>query len=108
MLHGGLGHGGNFTYQVPALVKSGYRVIVVDSRGHGRSTRDSQPFSYEQMAGDTRAVMDALGIDKAAFVGWSDGADTALVMARETPGRVSREFTSLRVMSIPPAPCHSG
>ncbi len=65
LLHGGLGHSGNFGKQVPALVSAGHRVIVIDSRGHGRSTRDDRPFSYALMAGDVRAVMDALGIAKA-------------------------------------------
>ena len=45
LLHGGLGHSGNWGYQVPALAASGYRTIVLDSRGHGRSTRDERPFS---------------------------------------------------------------
>src|SRR5512142_1552935 len=60
LLNGGLGHGGNWAYQVPALVESGYRAIVIDSRGHGRSTRDAKPYSYDLMATDVLAVMDAL------------------------------------------------
>src|SRR5580692_10077652 len=52
LLHGGLGHSGNWGYQVPALVGSGYRAVVIDSRGHGRSTRDARPFLYELMASD--------------------------------------------------------
>ena len=55
LLHGGLGHSGNWGYQVPALVRSGYRAVLIDSRGHGRSTRDAQPFSYELMASDVLA-----------------------------------------------------
>src|SRR5262249_38251492 len=50
LLHGGLGHSGNWGHQVPALVAAGHRVIVVDSRGHGRSTRDARPFRYELTA----------------------------------------------------------
>ena len=42
LLHGGLGHSGNWGYQVPALVRSGYRAVVMDSRGHGRSTFDQR------------------------------------------------------------------
>ena len=87
LLHGGLGNAGNWGHQVPALVAAGYRAIVLDSRGQGHSTRDDRPYSYELMAADTRAVMDHLGIARAAFIGWSDGADTALVLARETPER---------------------
>jgi pimeloyl-ACP methyl ester carboxylesterase len=92
LLHGGLGHGGNWGYQVPALVDSGYRVVLIDSRGHGRSTRDARPFSYELMASDVLAVMDALHLEKACLVGWSDGACTALVLASHTPSRVAGVF----------------
>jgi pimeloyl-ACP methyl ester carboxylesterase len=92
LLHGGLGHSGNWGYQVPVLVKSGYCAVVIDSRGHGRSTRDEQPYSYELMASDVLAVMDTLRIHKAALVGWSDGACVALVLAAQAPARVSGVF----------------
>ena len=100
LLHGGMGHAGNFSHQVPALVAAGYRAVLIDSRGHGHSTRDEQPFSYRLMASDTRAVMDALGIPRATFIGWSDGACIALVMARETPERVSGIFFFACVMLL--------
>lgn len=92
LLHGGLGHSGNWAFQLRALSQAGYRVIVIDSRGHGRSTRDDRPYTYELMASDVLAVMDALNIDKAAFVGWSDGACTALVLAMQAPERVKGVF----------------
>lgn len=92
LLHGGLGHSGNWGYQVPALVAAGYAVTVIDSRGHGRSTRDDQPFSYELMGSDVLAVMDHLAMPKAAIVGWSDGACTGLVLARRHPERISGVF----------------
>lgn len=87
LLHGGLGHSGNFGYQVPALVEAGYKVIVIDSRGHGRSTRDGRQYSYHLMAADVLGVLDTVGIDKAAFVGWSDGACTAMVLSHKNPER---------------------
>lgn len=90
LLHGGLGNSGNWGYQVPALVAGGYRVVVMDSRGHGRSTRDERPYSYELMGSDVLAVLDELGIERAAFVGWSDGACTALLLAMNAPVRVAR------------------
>ncbi|KQV20785.1 alpha/beta hydrolase [Rhizobium sp. Root1203] len=92
LLHGGLGNSGNWGYQVPALVASGRQAVVIDSRGHGRSTRDQQPYTYELMASDVLAVMDRIGIDRAALVGWSDGACTALILADREPHRVSGVF----------------
>ena len=92
LLHGGLGHSGNWGYQVPALVASGHRVVLIDSRGHGRSTRDMRPFTYELMASDVVAVMDALRVDRAALVGWSDGACIALILAMKAPARVAGVF----------------
>ena len=92
LLHGGLGHSCNWGYQVPALVGSGHRVVLIDSRGHGRSTRDLRPFMYELMASDVLAVMDALHLEKAAIVGWSDGACIALILAMKAPARVSGVF----------------
>ena len=92
LLHGGLGHSGNWGYQVPALVSSGYRTIVIDSRGHGHSTRDARPYTYELMASDVFAVMDALNIQQAALVGWSDGACTSLILASQVPERVAGVF----------------
>ena len=92
LLHGGLGHSGNWGYQVPALVRSGYHVVLIDSRGHGHSTRDAQPYTYELMASDVSAVMDALHLVKAGLIGWSDGACTALVLASKAPSRVAGVF----------------
>jgi len=92
LLHGGLGHSGNWGYQIQALVDAGYRALVIDSRGHGRSTRDARPFSYELLGSDVAAVMDALALPRAALVGWSDGASTALILAMQSPERVSGVF----------------
>ncbi|HLO33943.1 MAG TPA: alpha/beta hydrolase [Anaerolineales bacterium] len=92
LLHGGLGHSGNWGYQVPALLRSGYRAVLIDSRGHGRSTRDARPFTYDLMASDVSAVMDALHIKKGCLVGWSDGACTAMILASKAPARVAGVF----------------
>jgi pimeloyl-ACP methyl ester carboxylesterase len=57
-------------------------VIAMDTRGHGRSTMDSTPFSYELYASDAAGLLESLGIQKAAWVGWSDmgaGAYAALM-----------------------------
>src|SRR3954452_20070905 len=92
LLHGGLGHSGNWGYQVPALVDAAYRAVVVDSRGHGRSTRDARRYTYELMASDVLAVMDALCLDRAAVVDWSDGACIAMILAMQAPERIAGVF----------------
>jgi pimeloyl-ACP methyl ester carboxylesterase len=80
LLHGGLGSTLNWGNQVPALIGK-HKVIALDSRGHGRSTRSDQPFGYELMASDVLAMMDHLKLDKVKVVGWSDGGIIGLVLA---------------------------
>jgi len=92
LLHGGLGHSGNWFHQLAALRDSGRQVVLIDSRGHGRSTRDGRPYAYAAMADDVLAVMDMLGITRAALVGWSDGAVIALDLARRFPARAAGVF----------------
>ena len=75
----------------PAL-QPRYRVIVVDSRGHGRSTRDQRPYGYDLMADDVLGLMDFLKIEKTAIVGWSDGAIVGLDIAMHHPERVTKLF----------------
>ena len=89
LLHGGMGHSGNFGKQVAAIAAAGYRVVVADTRGHGRSTRDSRPFSYSLLASDLKSILDALQIEQASIVGWSDGACTGLLLAMSDPARVA-------------------
>lgn len=91
LLHGGLGNADYWANQVPALAEQ-YKVIVADSRGHGRSTRSDAPYSYELMASDVLALMDHLGIDKAALVGWSDGGIIGLDIAINHPERLDKLF----------------
>jgi pimeloyl-ACP methyl ester carboxylesterase len=91
VLHGGLANSDYLGNQVHALAAR-HRVIVVDSRGHGRSTRDAQPFGYDLMTDDVVALLDKLKIQKADIVGWSDGAIIGLDMAMRHPDRVGRIF----------------
>jgi pimeloyl-ACP methyl ester carboxylesterase len=91
LLHGGLANANYWGNQVRALQKR-YRVVVMDSRGHGRSTRNEAPYGYDLMAADVLGLMDFLGIRKAAIVGWSDGAIIGLDIAMHHPQRVSKLF----------------
>jgi len=91
LLHGGLANANYWGNQVKAL-QSRYRVIVMDSRGHGRSSRDDKPYGYDLMASDVLALMDFLKIPKAAIVGWSDGAIIGLDIALNHPERLTKLF----------------
>ncbi|MBV9827927.1 MAG: alpha/beta hydrolase [Alphaproteobacteria bacterium] len=91
LLHGGLANADYWGNQVRALQQH-YRVIVMDSRGHGRSARDERPYGYDLMASDVTALMDFLKIPKAAIVGWSDGAIIGLDIAMQHPERVAKLF----------------
>ena len=91
VLHGGLAHSDVWGNQLPELAKH-FRVIVADSRGHGRSTRSAQPYSYGLMASDVIALMDYLKIDKAALLGWSDGGIIGLDIAMNHPERLTKLF----------------
>jgi pimeloyl-ACP methyl ester carboxylesterase len=91
LLHGGLANANYWGKQVPILAQN-YEVIVMDSRGHGRSARDARPFGYDLMASDVLALMDYLHIKKAAVVGWSDGAIIGLDIAIHHPDRLTGLF----------------
>jgi len=91
-VHGGLANSNYFGNQVRALVAAHYKVIVMDSRGHGRSSRNAAPFGYDLMSSDVIALLDYLKIDKVALVGWSDGAIIGLDIAMHHPERLTKLF----------------
>ncbi len=91
MLHGGLGNADYWGNQVPALAKH-FQVIVTDSRGHGRSTRTAEAFSYDLMASDVIALMKYLKIRKADIVGWSDGGIIGLDIAIHHPEYINKLY----------------
>jgi pimeloyl-ACP methyl ester carboxylesterase len=92
LLHGGLIDGDSFAQQTPAFAER-YRVIVPDRRGHGRTPDVEGPISYDLMADDTIAAMDALGTGPAHLVGWSDGGNVGLLVAIKRPDLVRRLVT---------------
>jgi len=91
LLHGGLGNTDYWGGQIAAF-SAKYKVINIASRGHGRSTRDDQAYSYQLMASDVLAVMDALSIKKASIVGWSDGGIIGIDIAINHPDRLVKLF----------------
>ena len=91
LIHGGLGHADIWANQVRDLMTD-HMVIVADSRGHGRSTRNADPYSYDLMASDYLALLDYLKVDKVALVGWSDGGIIGLDIAMKHPERLTKLF----------------
>ena len=70
--------------QMEALTKS-YRVLRYDKRGHGESEASPGPYSFELLADDLLALLDALKIEKTHFVGLSMGGMTGMTMALKRP-----------------------
>jgi pimeloyl-ACP methyl ester carboxylesterase len=91
LLHGGLANSDYWGNQVKALAPH-HLVILMDSRGHGRSTRDARPFGYDLMADDVVGLMDYLKIPKADIVGWSDGGILGIDLALRHRDRVGKVF----------------
>jgi pimeloyl-ACP methyl ester carboxylesterase len=100
LVHGGLANSSYWGWQIPVLAQH-YQVIVLDSRGHGRSTRTDVPIGYDLMASDVLGLMDYLHIGKAALVGWSDGAIIGVKDVDKSPvfiayeDRASHEYATL-------------
>lgn len=90
-IHGGLGHADLWAAQIKSL-SNDFRVIVADTRGHGRSTHDGQPFSYDLLADDYLALLDHLQIDKVHLIGWSDGANIGYQISLTAPERLASHF----------------
>lgn len=92
LLHGGLTSSRSWDAQVPALLAAGHRVILIDSRGHGRSTLGPLPLRYDLLAEDVLAVLDHLHLARPAVIGWSDGAIVALLVAIRAPERLGAVY----------------
>lgn len=89
LLHGNGEDGSYFTHQIAYFSKN-RRVIVPDTRGHGKSPRGSAPFTIRQFAEDLNNFMERLDINKADILGFSDGGNIALAFALKFPEKVDR------------------
>ena len=92
LLHGFPDSGRLWRHQVPALVDAGFRVVVPDQRGYGKSDQpaDVADYGIPFLVGDVLAVLDDLGIQKANVVGHDWGAAVAWALASLVPDRVER------------------
>lgn len=75
--------------QVPAFARH-FRVITFDNRGAGRTSAPDRPYSIEQMAADTVALLDHLGVERAHVLGFSMGGYIAQELALHYPKRVGK------------------
>lgn len=75
--------------QIRVLAEAGYRVIAMDTRGHGRSDAPLSGYDIDHLAADAFSVLTAYGVHRAHVVGWSLGGMVALRMAHRAPERVS-------------------
>src|SRR4051794_31487465 len=84
LIHAGLISGAIWEPLLPALIDD-FRVIIPDSRGHGRSTNPSGEMSYGQIADDVAAVITSLELDRPVVGGYSDGGQVALEIGARHP-----------------------
>ena len=84
LLHGNGEDLSYFEHQIDHFSTS-YKVIAIDTRGHGLSPRGERPFTIRQFAEDLLGFMDQHGIAKAHILGFSDGGNIALIFASHHP-----------------------
>ena len=89
LLHGNGESCDYFEHQISFFAKD-YRVIAIDTRGHGKSPRGEKPFTIKQFAEDLHDFMDEKGIAKANVLGFSDGGNIALTFALKHPERIEK------------------
>lgn len=93
MLHGGLGDISDFQKVIPNLSKK-FRVIIPDAPGLGRSEYADSLLSYQLLADYNSKLIDQLKLDSVYVIGWSDGANTALILSKNRPEKVKKLIIS--------------
>ncbi|WP_300968094.1 alpha/beta fold hydrolase, partial [Faecalibaculum rodentium] len=89
LLHGNGEDRSYFRHQIKDLQDIRH-VYALDTRGHGQSPRGTAPFNLDQFARDLEEFMDQNGIKQADLLGFSDGANIALLFALKHPDRVTK------------------
>jgi haloacetate dehalogenase len=89
LLHGFPETSFGWRFQIPVLAEK-YRVIAPDLRGYGETDKPPTGYDKRNMANDIRALMSALGIEKAAIVGHDRGARVATRFAKDHPEALDR------------------
>jgi pimeloyl-ACP methyl ester carboxylesterase len=89
LLHGGLSTVETLDAMTAVFARQ-YEVYLPERRGHGRTPDVDGPITYQNMAGDTAAFMDAVGLRSAHVLGFSDGGNVALQVAVDRPDLVGK------------------
>jgi pimeloyl-ACP methyl ester carboxylesterase len=89
LIHGNNGSMRAFAQNVPFLAKH-FRVILADSRSQGKSLDPDHSLTFEMMADDFADLLNAMHVDSANVIGWSDGGINALLLAMRHPEKVKR------------------
>lgn len=100
-LHGVTGHGGRFRALAELRLAAHYRVVSVDLRGHGSSSWDP-PWSIAAHVADLVETADALGFERARWIGHSYGGRILMELASSHPERVERAVLLDPAIWIPP------
>jgi pimeloyl-ACP methyl ester carboxylesterase len=103
MIHGLAGSSMAEWYKVAPVLAERFRVVMMDHRSHGFSRLDRGRFEIEDLADDTAAVMNQLGLEEATIVGYSMGGTIAQALARRYPHLVAR-LVLVATMSHHPRP----
>ena len=89
LLHGKTFYGSYWKSTIQALVDAGYRVVVPDQIGFGKSSKPDIAYSFDLLAAHTISLLDKLGVEQFAVVGHSMGGMLAVRVARNYPGRIT-------------------
>lgn len=87
LLHGNSEDGNYFKFQIDYFSKN-YRVIAVDTRGHGKTPRGNAPFTMNQFVEDLNNLLEKLELSQVILLGFSDGANIAMKFAIKYPEKI--------------------
>lgn len=89
LLHGAMEYWKEWERQIPALAKE-FKVIAIDTRGHGESSFTDRELTYDLFANDILQFMDKMHLDSADVVGFGDGGIIGMEMAMKQPNRIHK------------------
>ncbi|MCW3126183.1 MAG: alpha/beta hydrolase fold protein [Bacteroidetes bacterium] len=89
LLHGAMEYWREWERQIPAIAKD-FKVIAIDTRGHGLSTFTDRELSYDLFANDIIQFIDKMNLDSVAVVGFGDGGIIGMEIAMKRPEKIHK------------------